>query len=597
MNLEEISRLLDNLDRRLALGEIDLATYNQLKAKFSAQASSAGNPLDALAAAAPKVAQALKCPGCMAPLPAPSDASQTSVLCEYCGGTFTLQTAADEMERLRSEVRKWIAEIAGGVAGGTTVDEASRRFIFNDKLLPSLATATNRASELFGLTRYQPFFSFPLIDKLPSSQFHQALQLTPDLNFVVDKIKGAVARIQAPETLAFAVGEKEKAALLALELQCEENVFLSNSRRHLSAYTPEGIQKARTNFKALADLYESASRASLALDPSYAKFSAAMAKRTNAVEQAIGVLGRFLGDSEGGFTSRSITDLEVSAQKCDEAIAEIESAGREPKEQVPAVEGTRVDADTIRILGNCIRLFELCGAETGESFTQFLLALGESVDYAKEPSSDLNWLSDFFSRIVTHIGAVAEESAVPVINDFNWAEGKVPTLIRKSFLGSAETAEITKKVLVPFWVATLTFSQQKGVIFKKGQALDGLLLIDASRHNGSCSVVKPEDLLYARCQDAINSPKSIGRSPSAVVPVVSADRAQQAIKSFTSHTQGYIGSYANLQSVVYIPAAVARFSTKKAERHEVMFPSDMIQGRPFEIKPIRLGNREVLFLR
>jgi len=100
-------------------------------------------------------------------------ATETGVItCEFCGGSFSLRTATDEMDRLRADIRKWVAELSGGFnagMGGGTVDEASRKFIFADKLLPSLQLAADRAIESFGMFRHGPLFSFPITNELPQN--------------------------------------------------------------------------------------------------------------------------------------------------------------------------------------------------------------------------------------------------------------------------------------------------------------------------------------------------------------------------------------------------------------------------------------------
>jgi len=596
MGNAKVQKILDGLDRRLALGEIDIGTYNQLKAKFSAQLGGQQEPVSAAVSALTKEAVALKCPGCMAPLPLPSDLSQASIICEYCGGTFALQTAAEEMERLRSDIRKWISQVAGSAGIGTTVDEASRRFIFKDKLLPPLRTAADRATEVFSMTRYQPLFAFSLLGRLPSSPFHQALQLTPDLGYLVDRVKETVARVQSPEIKVFAVGEKEKHELHALEVRCLETGYLSNVRHHLASFTPDGLQKAKTNLRALADLYGTANQLSLSADPSFARFSSALATRMKAVEQAVDILNYLLSSPEGVMTDTVAANLDLAATECEQAVTGIESAGREPKETVPAAEGTRIDAQTIRILTACVKLFGQCGAETGESFIGFLTALEQAVDQAKGPSSDLTWLSTFLSHSVLHMNAIAGEASLPVVPDFGWVEGKMVVLLRSSLFGGKESAEGEKKVLLPFWLAELDFSQQKGVIFKKGQAVQGLIFLEAARHNGQCYVVPSSDPFSAQCYNAVKSPTPIGRSTPAVVPVVSPDDALKHMKQFIFSTEGYAGGYARLLNLVYLPVAVARYYTKKAERREVLSPSSSIHVSTFDMKPLRLGTRELLLI-
>lgn len=596
MDTAETRRILDSLDRRLALGEIDIGTYNQLKAKFSAELDSPEDPLSAILGALSKEASALKCPGCMAPLLLPSDLSLTSVVCEYCGGTFALQAATEEMEHLKDDIRKWIAEVAGTAGVGTTVDEASRRFIFQEKLLPSLRVGADRATEMFSMIRYQSLFSFPLLDHLPSSSFHQAVQSTPDLNHLVDRVKSTVARVQSPEIEVFVVGDKGKADLYTLEVQCQETVYISNARRHLLSFSADGMQKARTNLQALTDLYGRVSSLSSAVESSLAKFSSGLVTRLTAVEEAVGILGHLQSNPEGVMIDQIAANLESAAVKCEQALAQIESAGRQPKEQVPAAEGTRTDAQTIRLLASCVKLFGDCGGEAGESFTSFLTALGEMVDCAKESSSDLTWLSGLLAHLVRQRNTTSEEGAFPVVYDFSWVDSRALSSIHSSLFGGKESVEAEKQLFLPFWVAELNFSQQRGVIFKKGRVAETLLFLDATRHSEQCFAVPLDDPLSGQCYNAGASSIGIDAEIPKIVPVVNAEHALSRMKRFVSSTEGYIGGHVKLLNIYYLPAVVVRYYTKKKERTEVLLPSGSIQIKPFQSKKIQLGISELMLV-
>ena len=67
MDTQELQNILDGLDKRLALGEIDMGTYQSLKAKFTGQinTSEAGDPIEAAVENMPKEARTLQCPGCI----------------------------------------------------------------------------------------------------------------------------------------------------------------------------------------------------------------------------------------------------------------------------------------------------------------------------------------------------------------------------------------------------------------------------------------------------------------------------------------------------------------------------------------------------
>ena len=593
----EMEKVLDALDRRVALGEIDIGTYKQLKAKFSTQVGHSEEPISAAVSALPKEAVSLQCPGCMAPLPLPSDPSQVSVVCDYCGGTFALQTASEEMDRLKSDIRKWISQVAGNAGIGTTVDEASRKFIFNDKLLPPLKNAADRATDIFSLTRYQSLFTFSLLTGLPSSPFHQTLRSAPNLNYLVDKIKETVVRVQSPEIRLFAIGEKEQYELHALEVRCLEAGYLSNVRHHLASPTPDGFHKAKTNLHALNELYNTTNQLVSAIDPSLAAFSDALATRMKLLEEAVNILEDLFCSADGVMTDYVAENLESIAEKLEQTASAIEATGMKPRETVPAAEGTRNDADTIRILATCVRFYGQCGAEARLPFTTFLANLEEMVDKAQTPSSDLRWLSAFLSNLTLHMESTAGEASLPVVSDFGWAEGRMVALVKSSFLGGKESVDEERKILLPFWLAELDFSQQKGVIFKKGSMASGLILTEAMRHNKQCFVINSSDPLNEQCYGAIRSRTTIGYSTPAVVPVVGSDDALKYMKQFVSSTQGYAGGNVRQLQLIYLPVIGARYYTKKSERREILAPSSSIALSHFDVRSLRIGTKEVLFAR
>jgi len=533
----------------------------------------------------------------MAPLPLPSDPSQVNVICDYCGGTFALQTASEEMDRLKNDIRKWISQVAGNAGIGTTVDEASRKFIFNDKLLPPLKNAADRATDVFSLTRYQSLFTFPLLTGLPSSPFHQTLRSVPDLNYLVDKIKETVVRVQSPEIRVFAIGEKEKYELHTLEVRCLEAGYLSNVRHHLASPTPDGFHKAKTNLQALNELYNTTNQLVSSIDPSLAEFSDALATRMKLLEEAVNTLEDLFSSTDGVMTDYVAENLELIAVKLEQTASAIEATGMKPRETVPAAEGTRNDADTVRILATCVRFYGQCGAETGMPFTAFLANLEEMVGKAQTPSSDLRWLSAFLSNLALHMESISGEASLPIVSDFGWAEGRMVALVKSSFLSGKESVEREKKILLPFWLAELDFSQQKGVIFKKGSMASGLILTEAMRHNKQCFVITSSDPLSEQCYSAIRSRTTIGYSTPAVVPVVGSNDALKYMKQFVSSTQGYAGGHIRQLQLTYLPVVVARYYTQKSERREILASSSSIALSNFDIRSLSIGTKEVLFAR
>jgi len=589
MDQKEIRDILDGLDRRLALGEIDQDTYKSIKVKFSEKTENA-DPVSSTASNLAKEAYVLKCPGCMAPLPSPQNTSITSVVCVYCGGSFALKIAEDEMDRLKNDIRKWMSDLVGtGGSNSSTIDEASRKFIFNEKLFPSLKMAADRATELFGITKYGSMFTFALMNKLTLSPFMNTL-IVPDSPDIFERIKIASARADSPDMLAFAVEESHKTSLTFLQVLCHEIVYLTNARRQLSVFTPEGFEKSKMNYKALAELYEkSAKKAS-----NLSTFYLALRNRILLIISAIEQLEYLHKNNDSIIVNKVIDFLEKTSRDCAALVSEIEQSNIEVREKVLAMEGTRNDAQTILIMAKCMKLFSKCGTETGTSFDSFMKSLESIIENTKEANTDINWLDSFLTQLILHIEALDGESTAAVIADYSWEDTMAATGVRSSFFGGKETYNIKDRILVPFWVVELSFSQQAGFIFKKGSATKGLLFIDASKIDGSWNIMELDHPFSIKAIDAIKTKSSIGQSYLALAPIIINDRAIKRVKQIVNTTKGFGGAQLKLLDIVHLPAATISYSTNKSERTEILFP---IEGINFNssIKIIPLSLKQIYF--
>ena len=595
MDKAEIQQILDGIDRRLALGEIDLGTYQSLKGKFVSQLSQATvkAPLDAAVDSLPVVVVALKCPGCMAPLPAASNKTQTNVTCEYCGGTFALQTAADEMERLREDVRKWIFDTATQAGKGSAADEVSRTYIFREKIWPQLKVAVDRGTEFYQPTRYMPLFAFPLLLSLKNSPFQDAILLTPDITSLVDQLRSVLAQIQAPELTPFVLGDHEKGSLQALEVSCMEIVYFSNIRHNIAMFTPEGFERARANLKAISELYSAAAKTWTISDPSYNKFLIALSVRLEAVERSVELLAELMAPNEGLMTDRIISELEDAARDCERAIAEIEVSGREAKETAPASEGSRNDAMAIRMLADCTRIYSQCAVESKEDFTEFVGTIAVAIDKAKTQESDANWLNMFLSNLGRYLSAMAGDSEEPIVSDFSWAESAAAAGARRSFLDGNETTYTQDHMLLPFWVAEIPISEQKGRLFKKGQEAKGWVFMEASRPSNFCFLELGDSSLAGQCLKAFESPQSASQF-AMVAPTVSSDTALKYVTTFIHGSKLYCGGIVKMIGIVYLPAVLVRYVNRKGERRVTMLPGAEPHLTKLVISKLQLGTRKLM---
>ena len=152
-----------------------------------------------------------------------------------------------------------------------------------------------------------------------------------------------------------------------------------------------------------------------------------------------------------------------------------------------------------------------------------------------------------------------------------------------------------EQLLLPLWVAKINFSKQDGSwIFKKGQSAQGFLFHEAARHNGFSFVEWVDGYLAKQCQDAFASPGPLGQSGQAVAPTVGNEAALRGMKAFIDGSEQYRGGLIEMMGIIYLPAAIVRYKTKKAERSEVLLPGTERHSISFGISQLQLGTRKLL---
>lgn len=567
------SELLDALDKRLALGEIDLATYKELRAKFAAESSEAsadpvGQAVDAMTA----VARSLDCPACMAALPLDESWEEKSVItCTYCSQTFALGTAEEEMERLRNDIQAWISQLAGSTATPSTVDEASRSYIFREKVFPMLRTACDRATEVYALSRHQPLFSFPLMDLLAQTPFSEALAMSPGNEVLAASMRDTLARLRAPAVRAFAVRDEDARALTSLQIQCQELVHFGNARRQISNGTPDGYEKAISNLNAVLELYEDLAGAEA--DATGNLFYEGMTERVKAVQEAIEALRQLTVEGAGFAAEETAATLDRCSTNCEESATKIQQSEVLPNAAIPAADSARADAAAIRHCASVVTLYDRVdlGSENA-GFEEFMLGLSRLIQQARPRAATATWLGAFINTLYAHLAALDGELIVHALSpSYEWVDQAAASGCQSGFLGGSETCAIGEKVLLPVWAAHIRFSESTGRIFKKGQSAECTLLLDASRHGGGCVTVLG-DSFETSCGTAKGSSASLPQSTSVVLPVVTREEAAAKVKLHIAQQEEFRGGYADLDCLIYIPAARVTYSWKKGDRDLTLLP-------------------------
>jgi len=568
------SELLNALDKRLALGEIDLATYKELRAKFAAEVSEANaDPVGHAVDAMPVVARSLDCPACMAALPLDESWEEKSVItCTYCGQTFALGTAEKEMERLRNDIQMWINQLAGSTATSSTVDEASRSYIFREKIFPTLRTACDRATEIYALSRHQPLFNFPLMDLLAQTPFAEALALSPDNEVLAASMRDTLARLRAPAVRAFAVRDEDARALTGLQIQCQELVHFGNARRQISNGTPDGYEKAISNLDAVVELYEDLTGDET--DTTRNLFYEGMTERVKAVQEAIETLRQLTVEGAGFAAEEAAATLDRCATYCEESATKIQQSEALPNIAIPAADAARADGAAIRHCASVVTLYDRVdlGSENA-GFEEFTLELIRLIQQTRPRAATATWLGAFVNTLYAHLAALNGELIVHALpHTYEWADQAAASGCQSGFLGKSETYTIGEKVLLPVWAAHIRHSQCTGrFLNKKGQSVECTLLLDASRHGGSCITVAG-DAFETSCGTAKGGSSSLPPSISVVLPVVTREDAAAKVKSHIAQQEEFHGGYADLDCLIYVPAARVTYSWKKGDRSLTLLP-------------------------
>ncbi len=217
------------------------------------------------------------------------------------------------------------------------------------------------------------------------------------------------------------------------------------------------------------------------------------------------------------------------------------------------------------MLADCTRIYSQCSVESGEGFASFLSMLALAVDKVKTPESDINWLKSFLSNLRRHMGAVVGEIEVPVVSDFSWVEPLAAAGVRRSLFSGNETYNIKDQLLLPFWMAEMHFSEQKGSwIFKKGQAAQGFMFMDATKQIGTCFIQLGDSQLAEQSLRACESPGVIGQSALAVMPIVSADIALKRMKTLIDGSEQYRGGFVKMRVSYICHLQLCAMSIEKA---------------------------------
>lgn len=511
----EIQRTIDDLDMALAAGKIDLETHRRLQQKweqklqeamapFQPQEQAADSqlmlhprPQGLAPAASPDMAalagtvlgavqglvdqqarqqqqpastistQRIACPDCGAPvaqMPAPGMPAR----CAYCDATFTIERAESEDNRLQEELRRWLdTMVAVGAAGGT-VDAASRHYIFNERLFPSLNLEVSRHLEAFETLRSTPLCIF-VGGQLFGGRGGQAAS-TVDTS----ALRRLVARLDAPEVRSFAITPDDRARLDDLAIRTTFVLRLGTTLRQIAQGSGGGYRSAQKNVEAVVEMLRTAAGGEAS---PYARYLLASAERLAASASVLAVLGR-LHEGTTMTPAEALTVLQSARDQMQAAQVSLDASAYSPIEVISARRGLTADLEQIQLLERLLTTYDAVGLANIEplpAFTGRLERFAGAVGLTTRTTADvielLSMLAAWFGR---------SQRSIAAIGDWSWLPAAIEGVRKRGGLFSKEeTATGQREYWHPFHCFPVRYSEVKGSIFKGGVENEGYVLVSA----------------------------------------------------------------------------------------------------------------------
>jgi|HubBroStandDraft_4_1064222.scaffolds.fasta_scaffold03303_5 hypothetical protein len=568
MDSAEIQKILDDLDIQLTVGKIDLPTYQVLAKKWSTRLA-IGEASLATATYAPVsnslTAVKVACPNCGAPMGEDLSPDRRFYTCEYCSHKFAFEQARDQTEQLRQELQGWLSKlVSGAAAGGNAVDATSRAFIFRERLYPSLEMEFNRSMELLEGFREYPLYQTELgalfrgysSEESPLRAEHQ--QLAP--------VRNLTGKLCAPAVREFVVSAEDEQRLAAMQSSTMELIYTANIMQQSARYCAEGYVAARQNLDALRDLYHTTQKR--AASASEKQFLSASLARLESAGTVMDVLSRVYSSASGELMGSAFSgELDTAKNLYAQALQLVDESGYSPMQTVPWRHGVEKEVALVELQTGLLNAYDRVVANAGGSFFEFQSALVEFTRQSKAPVADPQSLAAVADGLALLVEARRGGRTLPRLADWSWLGDFQENNRSKKvmFLGKEEQIESLEQYWQPFWLASLSFSQSEGALFKSGSAKQALLILDAtSPQQCFASTVEDGSVLNVSLQGA--SKRQVPDQRLTLPSLVTEASAQIILESYARSNPVLRNPKVTLQQVVYLPAARVVYKSKEGTR-------------------------------
>lgn len=499
----------------------------------------------------------IHCPTCHA-VHAPNDTGNYE--CEFCLTPFSYQQAASESERLKEEIQGWLQDKIGAAAvGGSTIDEASRAYIFKDKVLPDLRREVDRSLELLGTFGQFPLVPPPIPVEVGASQ--GANPLVTMRSAILD-LKGLRARLSDPQVSAFAVGEQDKTAIQQMDRRIADFMYLSNVAESAAQRSSTGYNSARRNLEGVITELDQSIALEGASDPAVAGFLASVKNRYQGLTEYCRVCEELC--SPNAISGVMLAErLQKLGERLNTVARAVEAMDYNPADTMPLVVGIDAEVGAIRQLTRWTHAYDTLASKVQLPFLNFVLEMDPFVAAGgNTPAAQADMLEGY----CTVVRATRGEITVHAISDFSWVDSWIEAGRAKKWLGlfgNEEQAATTTKFLVPVWIGDVSFTESTGTVFKEGVENRGMALVDA------CSPSAGNVRLLTNMDDPVAQAMNLDQplpSTNIALPMSTAAAVEPMMNQALRSKPDLKNARVTLRGLAYLPAVVVGYESKKGDR-------------------------------
>jgi hypothetical protein len=584
MEKQDILDMLDSFDMQIARGNIDQSTYNELRKKWldKLQAFEGGTTsvttgsfavslnTPSTPPPAPK-AEALACPSCGAPSDVESVTQDLSkpVKCPYCDSVYMLQQSRDDAQKNEQALRALLEQMGVGSKMGSSsnVDVESRRYIFHDKLYPTLKKKIDRQLENLENAPEAPMIPFKV-----TSGFGE-YQPSPLLVSIGQGdntwLKTLSSQVSAQQMQDFATVEADKQNLKLLQFRVSSLIYYANIARFLTSNDAPSYQVVRQNVQTLQQEYRAFAQG--IADESHRSYLVALDSRMSGDILLLDVLIPTLEQGRSFAPEAVLSQLERAMTQLTKADAQANASTYNPLYTVPLQQGIQKDMMIVQIFQAIVKCYSVVVQSRQVEFTAFynhLVNYTRSLTAIQSPSQLLGLLQSIGQLLAARSGV----APVPILADWGWLDAVIEGNRRKPAFGAAETVGVVVRHFHPYWVATLNYAEKKGIIFTVGTGREALILVDATAVNAPVvGHLLVNDPVLPAIHNGITTYNLLDKQLMALPALVSSDMAVRAMKQYTNQKVAELGATnIKLIGIIYLPVAFVRYADKKGQGREML---------------------------